>query len=83
MLEAAGKLLSPTGKIIYSTCSLSRWENEKVVKAFLRKSPSFTTIPCPITWDYFLPEYEGMYFGRWLPTDKQEGFFVCVLEYST
>ncbi len=24
MLEAAGKLLSPTGKIIYSTCSLSR-----------------------------------------------------------
>lgn len=24
MLEAAGKLLSPTGKIVYSTCSLSR-----------------------------------------------------------
>ncbi len=24
MLEAAGQLLSPTGKILYSTCSLSR-----------------------------------------------------------
>ena len=24
MLEAASKLLSPTGKIVYSTCSLSR-----------------------------------------------------------
>jgi 16S rRNA (cytosine1407-C5)-methyltransferase len=24
MLEAASKLLSPTGKILYSTCSLSR-----------------------------------------------------------
>lgn len=61
MLEAAGKLLSPAGKIVYSTCSLSRGENEKVVKAFLRKNPSFATMALPIDGDYQLPEYENMY----------------------
>jgi 16S rRNA C967 or C1407 C5-methylase (RsmB/RsmF family) len=72
MLESAGKLLSPTGKIVYSTCSLSRGENEKVIKQFLRKYPEFVTTSCPIDGDYLLTEYQNMHFSRYLPTDVQE-----------
>ena len=49
MLEAASQLLLPTGRIVYSTCSLTRGENEKVINAFLRKHPEFKTILCPVT----------------------------------
>lgn len=79
MLDAASKLLSPTGKIIYSTCSLSRGENEKVVKAFLRKHPEFQTISSPIKGEYELTEYQNMNVGRYLPSVVQEGFFVALL----
>jgi len=72
MLEAASQLLSPTGRIVYSTCSLTRGENEKVINAFLRKHPEFKTIPSLITSDYVLPEYQNMTVGRWLPSQVQE-----------
>lgn len=38
LLNAASRLLSPKGRLVYSTCSLDGEENEQVVNAFLERS---------------------------------------------
>ena len=41
MLESGSRYLKIKGKLVYSTCSLEREENESVVEEFLHKHPSF------------------------------------------
>jgi 16S rRNA C967 or C1407 C5-methylase (RsmB/RsmF family) len=76
MLEQARKMLIDGGKIVYSTCSLSRRENEDVVQKFLKTHPEFTLLPSPIAPDYTLEEN----MNRWYPSPMMEGFFVAILE---
>ncbi len=42
LLNLATNLLKPNGKIIYSTCTFSKTENEDVVAQFLQTHPTFT-----------------------------------------
>lgn len=37
LLTAALEALKPGGEVVYSTCTISKWENEGVVEKFLRK----------------------------------------------
>jgi 16S rRNA (cytosine967-C5)-methyltransferase len=41
LLEAATRRLKPTGKILYSTCSLEEEENQQVIRKFLSTHPEF------------------------------------------
>lgn len=41
ILESAAKLVSASGKLIYSTCTFSRQENEDVIETFLSAHPEF------------------------------------------
>ena len=41
LLAAAAKMLKPKGRICYSTCSIQKAENSRLVKDFLRKYPDF------------------------------------------
>ena len=75
MLEQARKMLKDDGKIVYSTCSVSRRENEAVVEKFLKTHPEFHLLPCPVTPDYILEEN----MNRWYPSLMMEGFFVVTL----
>lgn len=75
MLEQARKMLVDDGKIVYSTCSVSRRENEDVVQKFLKTHPEFTLLPSPIAPDYTLEDN----MNRWYPSPMMEGFFVVVL----
>ena len=45
ILSAAGSTVRPGGVLVYSTCSLEPEENEAVVDAWLRGSPSFRPDP--------------------------------------
>ncbi len=76
LLEQARKMLKDGGKIVYSTCSVSRRENEDVVQKFLKTHPEFTLLPSPIAPDYTLEDN----MNRWYPSPMMEGFFVVVLE---
>jgi 16S rRNA (cytosine967-C5)-methyltransferase len=42
ILETAIRYLSPGGKLVYSTCTLRRDENERVVERFLEAHPDYT-----------------------------------------
>ena len=45
ILQAASKMVSKDGSLIYCTCSILPEENEYIVEAFLRRSAEFTLIP--------------------------------------
>jgi len=42
MLDAAARVVAPGGRIVYSTCTISRTENDAVVGAFLATHDGFT-----------------------------------------
>ena len=45
ILDSAAKMLRPGGRIVYSTCTLNKVENEGVVEAFLAAHPDFVLKP--------------------------------------
>ncbi len=45
ILENAVQLLSPSGYIIYATCTFSLEENEMMIDSFLQKHPDFEIVP--------------------------------------
>ena len=64
-LHNAAEVLKPGGRLVYSTCSVEREENEEVAKHFLDSHPNFTQLQTRRTW----PHREG-----------SDGFFMAVLE---
>ena len=47
ILEISAKYLKADGRLIYSTCTLNRNENDRVVERFLREHPEFEPDPLP------------------------------------
>ncbi|MEW9124180.1 MAG: RsmF rRNA methyltransferase first C-terminal domain-containing protein [Thermotaleaceae bacterium] len=89
ILQYAGKMLKPEGRIIYSTCTFSPEENEGVIEAFLKKNKEFSLIKSDI--------FEGIESGKenwvthseyplnhtirlWPHRIKGEGHFIAVLK---
>ncbi|MEJ7701000.1 MAG: 16S rRNA (cytosine(967)-C(5))-methyltransferase RsmB [Pyrinomonadaceae bacterium] len=77
LLRNASKLLREGGRLIYSTCSLEREENETVVEYFLDADPNFRKV-LPKVSERFL---NGEGFARTFPNqDNTDGFFIAVFE---
>jgi len=45
ILDSAAAMLRPGGRLVYSTCTLNRIENEGVIEAFLERHPDFALRP--------------------------------------
>ncbi|MBB5019767.1 16S rRNA (cytosine1407-C5)-methyltransferase [Chitinivorax tropicus] len=91
LLNAAIHSLKPGGTLVYSTCSFSPEENEKIIEAQLKSfgdAIEILPIELPIdNWQAGLPEWEGKAFHprvtlarRILPNAWMDGFFLCKLK---
>jgi len=77
ILKNASKLIKKGGRLIYSTCSLEREENETVVEKLLDGSINLRKV-LPKVPERFLTN-EG--FARTFPDrDNTDGFFIAVFE---
>ena len=75
ILDHAARMLRPGGRLVYSTCTLNRVENEGVVEAFLARHPDFALRPFALPG---LDAPEGM-LTIYPHRVKGEGHFVAQL----
>ncbi|MCR4925131.1 MAG: 16S rRNA (cytosine(967)-C(5))-methyltransferase RsmB [Clostridiales bacterium] len=78
ILVNASKYVKKGGRLIYSTCTLNKQENEKVCKRFLEENKNFKAVKV-------LPEVKRFNnddkFITLLPhINNTDGFFICALE---
>jgi len=91
ILRSAAAHLAPGGRVIYSTCSLEKEENEDVVEQAMKEEPSLHLLDCRteldrlrstgvVTW----PNPASLAQGRYLRTipgiHPCDGFFAAILE---
>ena len=65
ILTASSEYVKPSGTLVYSTCTVNPDENEKVIKAFLKRNPVFRQEERKL----LLPSVNGT-----------DGFFICVMK---
>lgn len=65
ILNVAAQYVKPCGVLQYSTCTINKNENEKIIKEFLRKHKNFTVVE----EKQFMPHLDGT-----------DGFYVCKME---
>jgi 16S rRNA (cytosine967-C5)-methyltransferase len=91
ILRSALAVAAPGGRLIYSTCSLEREENEDVVEAVLAESKSFRLLDCNIelerlktigelTWPDVASLIHGPYLRTMPGVHPCDGFFAAILE---
>jgi 16S rRNA (cytosine967-C5)-methyltransferase len=76
ILSEAARVLRRGGRLVYSTCSVEREENEDVVVAFLQSHSDFKQVeaaPAPL----LLPNGAAR---TWPQRDDVDGFFLASLE---
>jgi 16S rRNA (cytosine967-C5)-methyltransferase len=82
ILEAAGALVKPGGRLVYGTCSLLEEENEAIVDRFLAAHPDFAIVPCAEVLARLGLEIPGCErYLRLLPhVHDTDGFFAAVMQ---
>lgn len=80
ILEAAARLVRPGGRLVYSTCTFSRAENEEALLRFLDLHPEFSPLSLPILAAGFAASVELPGAFRLYPHRlRGEGHFIAVL----
>jgi 16S rRNA (cytosine967-C5)-methyltransferase len=79
ILDALWRLLKPGGRMLYSTCSIFKDENEVQVAKFLQRHPDCTEITITdADWGEPRPQGRQILTGR----DNMDGFYYALLTKS-
>ena len=78
ILQNGADLLAENGRLVYSTCTVNRDENEEQVRTFLKNNPRFHVAVSALQ----LPGMQqGEYGTLFLPhKTATDGFFAAILE---
>jgi 16S rRNA (cytosine967-C5)-methyltransferase len=84
ILDAAGALVKPGGRLVYGTCSLLTEENEDIVTAFLASHPDFKLVSAKDILERQGVKIAGTtdYLRLFPHIHDTDGFFAAVLERS-
>jgi 16S rRNA (cytosine967-C5)-methyltransferase len=82
ILRQAARYVRPGGRLVYSTCSLLRSENEQIVEEFLSGGEDFHLLPAPrLLRGIGVPiEGEGLTLALFPHRHFTDGFFAAVME---
>jgi 16S rRNA (cytosine967-C5)-methyltransferase len=82
ILDAAGALVKPGGRLVYGTCSLLVEENEAIVQDFLARHADFKLVPAGEVLKRQGVELPGSgdYMKLYPHVHETDGFFAAVLE---
>ena len=78
ILENSARMVRPGGRLVYSTCSVEREENEAVIESFLRENSEFKETDAGLA-----PDALRVTRGTarvWPHRDGADGFFIAALE---
>lgn len=79
ILRCAARMVRPGGRLVYSTCSVEREENEDAVTALLKEHTAFTQVP--VAGGSLLRQRTAPGAARtWPHRDDASGFFIAVME---
>lgn len=73
ILAQAAEYVAPGGRLVYSTCTLRRAENEDITAAFLAARPDFSRTELALP-GLTAPEGE---ITLWPPESHTDGFYIC------
>ena len=65
ILENSSKYVKKTGRLIYSTCTLGKEENQTIIEEFIKNNPDFKI------------SYQKEYYPN---IDNTDGFHVCIMD---
>ena len=68
ILKNSSKYVKESGKLIYSTCTLGKEENQNITENFIKNNPDFKI------------SYQKEYYPN---IDNTDGFYVCVMDRNT
>lgn len=82
ILEAVCDSLKQNGQLLYSTCTITKKENEEVIDSFLKEHPEFDRMSVYIEGEKPIRSADGSVsvYPHQYDTD---GFFICVLKKRT
>ena len=78
ILETCSKYLKQEGEMVYSTCSIFREENDKIIEKFLENNQDFAYLE--IKMSKIENKIENMHKIKLYQNNETDGFFICKLQ---
>ena len=80
ILNICSKYLKTNGELVYSTCSILKEENQKVIEDFLKKNNNFEIQKISLKKESFFYKYlQNEKFLQVYQNQETDGFFICKL----